>query len=820
MTLPIEQVLPEVMAQLAFQRNVIVIAPPGSGKTTAVPLALLNAPWLGQQRIIMLEPRRIAARNAAIFMASLLGEKVGQTVGYRVKLDVAVSKQTRIEVVTEGILTRMLQNDAALDGVGAIIFDEYHERHLHSDLALALTLQSQSLLRDDLRLIVMSATLDAEPVAQLMGDVALVRSEGKSYPVQINYLDKMSTLPIEQVVARTTYEAMQAHDGDALVFLPGVAEIERVRSLLLAMALPQHWMICPLYGTLTTAGQQRALQPADVGQRKIILSTSLAESSVTIAGVRIVIDSGLSRVPQFSARTAMSKLVTVPVSVASADQRSGRAGREAPGVSYRCWTEEYHRQLNSQTAPEMSATDLVPLALELAIWGASPEELQWLTPPPQANYEQALTMLEQLQAITRHHQQVKVTDHGRALATIGVHPRLAHLIVRATERQYAAEACLLVAMLSERSLGGRQRDVRVQLRELFEEQYAAQRQRVERQAQQWAPHKIDDWRRIATSCEAACGWLLALAFPDRIGQRRPDGRYLLSSGRGATLPRADSLATAPYVVAVELEDDAVDSRIRSAVAFEEQELLTYCHPMLSTHSLVKWDERTQSVRALKQLKLGALVLQQTVEECPDEQQLTTVVVEAIRASRLTLLPWTKQARQLQQRCMFIAPYDDSFPKMDDESLLDTLAQWVTPFVVGKRSKSELANLNMVHVLETQLSWSQKQQLEQWLPTHIVVPSGSRVPIDYTNPHHPVLAVRLQEMFGLAQTPTIMGGRLPLTLHLLSPAHRPVQVTQDLASFWRDTYFEVRKDLKGRYPKHVWPDNPLEAAPTNRAQRKR
>ncbi|REE94518.1 ATP-dependent helicase HrpB [Paenibacillus taihuensis] len=831
--LPIDALLPELQQVLAERSSAVLVASPGAGKTTRVPLALLGAPWLAGKRILMLEPRRLAARSAARYMAASLGEQVGGTVGYRVRMDTKVGPSTVIEVITEGVLTRMLQADPALEGVGIVIFDEFHERHLHGDLGLALCLQSQSVLRDDLRLLVMSATLEAEPVAELLGGAPLLVSEGQAYPVETNYAAKPVSGRIEDAVARTALEAVQRHEGDALVFLQGAAEIHRVAGLLRASAaLPAATEVIPLYGALSPEAQDRAVASASPGERKIVLATTIAESSVTVRGVRIVVDSGLSRVPRFSPRTGMARLETVPVSVASADQRRGRAGREAPGVCYRLWTEQEHRQLQPQSEPELLGADLAPLALELAIWGiADPfEELAWLTKPPAAAYAQAEELLRELGALDA---QGKPTAHGKMMAELGMHPRLAHMVLEAKPLGQGEAACELAALLGDRDLLRQTRsiDMRLRVEALRGRGYSAAGEQPDPAAVKRLTAEAREWMRAAgitpqprgqasaaMSADAdATGLLLALAYPDRIAQRRGDIRFLLRSGRGAAVQELQPLSSAPYLATAELEDSGTDSRILLAAPITLAELERHYADQIIDEADVRWDRGAGAVRARRKLRLGALTLKETQLENADSELVMQALFTGIAELGLDMLPWTKQARQLQARIALMHTHNTSWPDVSEEALLSSLPDWLGPYVGGMRSRNDLSRLNMAQIMESLLSWQERSQLDEEVPTHMTVPSGSRIPVDYSDPAAPVLAVRLQELFGLQRTPRIAGGKLPITIHLLSPAHRPVQVTQDLANFWQNTYFEVKKDLKGRYPKHYWPDNPLEAAPTNRAK---
>ncbi|WP_028549765.1 ATP-dependent helicase HrpB [Paenibacillus sp. UNC451MF] len=834
--LPIDPVLPKLKETLRSCSNAVLVAPPGAGKTTRIPLALLDEPWLSGRKILMLEPRRLAAKSAARFMASALGEQVGNTVGYRVKLDTQVSAITRIEVVTEGVLTRMLQADPALEDVGIVIFDEFHERSLHADTGLALCLQSQSLLRDDIRILVMSATLDAEPVTKLLGNAPTIISEGRSFPVETRYWNRSTEGRIESSVVRCILNALANDPGDLLVFLPGEGEIRRVEAMLSEQAPETGYplRIAPLYGSLPQDAQDLAIAPSRPDERKIVLATSIAESSLTVEGVRIVIDAGLMRVPRFSPRTGMTRLETIPVSRASADQRRGRAGRTAPGVCYRLWTEQEDRNLHSRSAPEITEADLAPLALELAQWGVSdPSELCWLDPPPSAAFSQARELLMSLQALDING---SITEHGKSMADLGLHPRLAHMLLKAVKMQLGVLACELAALLNDRDIlrsdgTGRNADIRLRvealrksasanrIHELYHEGF-----RIDTAACRRINAEANQWKRALKLSHPpthedvdSCGILLALAYPDRIGQRRPNGRYLLQNGRGAAFSDTQLLASSAYLVAAELDDQSVESRIYLAAPVELSDIEQYIGDQLEEETWVGWDTTVQAVRARKRQRLGALVVKDAQLTHPDPDAALQALLEGISLEGLSILTWTKAARQLQQRICFMHQVDASWPDASEEALISTLGDWLAPHLYSLKSRSDLERLHLADILETWLSWDQRRELDTYAPTHIVVPSGSRIPIDYTDPASPLLAVRLQEMFGLTQTPRIGRGSVPLTLHLLSPAHRPVQVTKDLASFWSNAYFEIKKDLKGRYPKHYWPDNPLEAMPTNRTR---
>lgn len=826
MHLPIEDVLPSIAEALISQTSLVLVAPPGAGKTTRVPLALLTETWLGGRRIIVLEPRRLAARAAARYMAALLGEKVGETVGYRVRMDSCVGPNTRIEVITEGILTRMLQTDPALEDVGLVIFDEFHERSLHADLGLALCLESQAILREDLRIVVMSATLEAKPVAELLVDAPVIVSEGRAYPVATHYLQQPVEGRIEAAVTRCVLQALDENSGDILVFLPGAGEIRRVADSLSERSLNAAIKVAPLYGNLPQLAQDRAILPALPGERKIVLATSIAETSITVEGVNIVIDSGLMRVPRFSPRTGMTRLETVKVSQAAADQRRGRAGRLGPGVCYRLWTRGQQAGLDRSNTPEIMAADLAPLALELSAWGIDqPEKLRWMDVPPPAAYGQAQQLLAELGALDA---KGAITPQGRQMAKIGLHPRLAHMVLRAIPLGLGRLACELASIISERDiLRGGQADADLRLRVETLRQSEVNRQvtiAIDKGALQRIKAEVAYWRReFAISAGAEddlyqCGLLLAFAYPDRIAQLRSSGRFLLSNGRGAIMTQPQPLAQENYLVAAELDDQGADSRIFLAAPVDIGDLRQHFADQIISDTLVYWDSGSQAVRARRIEMLWALTLAEVPIAKPDSNEVLGALLQGIDAEGLKILPWSRAARQLRQRLEFMHTLDpDNWPDVSEHALATSLGQWLSPYLYGMTSREDLQRLNIADIFLAMLTWEQQRQLDEHAPTHITVPSGQRVPIDYTNPAAPVLAVRLQEMFGQTDTPVIGRGRVPLTVHLLSPAQRPVQVTRDLASFWRTTYYEVKKDLMGRYPKHYWPDDPLTAIATHRVR---
>ncbi|HEX8393740.1 MAG TPA: ATP-dependent helicase HrpB [Longimicrobium sp.] len=829
--LPIESVIPELREALRTAGAAVLQAPPGAGKTTRVPLALLAEPWLAGQRIVMLEPRRLAARAAARQMARMLGEEVGGTVGFRIKMETRAGPSTRIEVVTEGVLTRMLQSDPALEGVGLVIFDEFHERSLHADLGLALTLQSRAVLRDDLRLLVMSATLDGAPVARLLGDAPIITSAGRMHPVEVRYLGARGDERIEAAVSRAVRRAVDAVEGDVLVFLPGAAEIHRTQGMLADGGLPDGVRILPLYGNLPQPAQDEAIAPGRPGHRKIVLSTSIAETSLTIEGVRVVVDSGLMRVPRFAPRTGMTRLETVTVSRASSEQRCGRAGRLGPGVCYRLWDEHTQHALVPHGTPEILDADLAPLALELAAWGvADPAELAWLDAPPTAAFGQARELLAELGATDAAG---TITAHGRQMAALPLHPRLAHMLLRADALGLSALACDLAALLGERDVFRRgehpaDADVRLRLEALRDLQAGRRARTHGGSVDEGALRRVmvesrELRRRLRTrggedDDGSAAGLLLAMAYPDRIGQRRGKaGRFLLRNGRGAALSERDPLAGAPWIVAAELDGQGRESRVYLAAAVEQAEIEREFAGQIVTDQEVAWDADARAVRPRRRVRLGALTLREVQITDADPDAVAAALLCGIAESGIGVLPWTAGARQLQHRMRFLHRHDATWPDVSDEALAATLNDWLAPYVYGMTRLDDLHRLDPPELLLGMVGWERRAALDALAPSHVEVPSGSRIPIDYGDPDAPVLAARLQELFGMMETPRIAGGRVPLTLHLLSPARRPVQVTRDLASFWKTGYFEVRKDLKGRYPKHFWPDNPLEAEATSRVR---
>ncbi|HEX6135427.1 MAG TPA: ATP-dependent helicase HrpB [Longimicrobiales bacterium] len=826
--LPIDGVLPALLTRLRAGTRVVLQAPPGAGKTTRVPLAVLAAGLVGSGRIVMLEPRRLAARAAAGYMARLLGEGVGETVGYRIRLDSRVGPDTRIEIVTEGVLTRMLQDDPSLEGIGMVIFDEFHERSIHADTALAFALQAQSLLRPDLRLLVMSATLDTAAVAAVLEGAPVVRSEGYAFDVETIHLDRRIDGRIESAVAARTLLAHERHDGDILVFLPGAAEIRRTAELLEAAALPAHTDVRRLFGDLPQDEQDRAIAPSPPGGRKIVLATSIAETSLTIEGVRVVVDSGLMRVPRFSPRTGMTRLETVRVSRAAADQRRGRAGRLGPGVCYRMWTEADHGALLEHRPPEILEADLAPLALQLAAWGVErPQELRWIDEPPAAAYAQARELLRELDALDRSG---GLTDHGRDMSRLAAHPRIAHMLLRSRALGCAGVAADIAALLAERDIlrahdGAADPDIRLRLPLLRQDAPPPHGHVIDRAALYRARREARHWRQrlhvrgTDGGTDECAAMLLAFAYPDRIAQQRgARGRFVLRSGIAAELDAANPLAGHELIVVAELGGSGRTTRVFLASAIDRDRVERYFESQIDAVTDVEYDIDADAVRAAHVRRLGAIVLDEQPARDVAPATIRHAVLDGVRRAGLDVLPWTDAVRDLRARLSFLHVLDPAtWPDVSDAALTATLDVWLAPWIDGSTRTRVLRRIDIGRALLGVAGSSARTELDRLAPTHLEVPSGSRVAIDYSDPTAPVLPVRLQEMFGAADTPRIGGGLVPLTLHLLSPARRPVQVTRDLASFWRTTYFDVRKDLRGRYPKHHWPDDPLQAEPTRRTR---
>lgn len=823
--LPVLDALPRLRTTLA-RGCAVLSAPPGSGKTTLVPLALLDETWLAGQRIVMLEPRRVAARAAAARMARLLGEPVGETVGYQVRFERRMSVRTRIEVVTEGLLARRLQADPELPGVGLLIFDEFHERSLDADLALALALDARANLRPELRVLVMSATLDIARVATLLGDAPVIESGGRQYEVDLRYAPPRADLDHGSAVAQTAIHALQQTEGDVLAFLPGAREIRSAQNLL-RERLTDRVGIYPLYGELGPREQDAALAPDPDGRRKLILATNIAQTSLTVEGVRTVVDGGLVRVARFDLGAGANRLDTERVSRASAEQRAGRAGRLGPGVCYRLWSREQQATLAPHDTPEILAVDLTRFALELAAWGvADPRTLNLLDPPPATAWTHARKLLHGLQAIDGGG---RITAHGRALVRLPTAPRRAHMLLRARAHGLGALACWVAALLDEREHGSA--DLADALERYLRGRGEPVAQRRVREAARQMLRLLDVDADAVPEPEAVSAAdvarVVAWAYPERIARRRPgvrdhrDMAYQCADGGEATLAQSDALSVREWLAiahwSVEGDGPARRSarRIRLACALDETQILRD-HPPVVTER-VFWDAQAQAVVAERQARIGALVVERKPLLTAVGETVAAAMCEGVRMLGLDALPWTETARQLRARVLSLRVWrpDEEWPDLGDEALLARIHDWLLPHLEGITRREHLARLDLAMILRQQLDHAQQQRLDRLAPTHLDVPTGSRIRLEYRPPEPPVLAVKLQEMFGCACTPAVNDGRVPVVLHLLSPAQRPVAVTQDLAGFWARAYADVRKDLRGRYPRHPWPDDPLAAAPTRR-----
>lgn len=832
--LPIEALLPEVLEALAGETRCILEAAPGAGKTTRVPLALLRAEWLGGKGILMLEPRRMAARNAARYMASLLGEKVGQTVGYRVRLDSRVSAATRITVVTEGVLTRMLQDDPELQGIGCLLFDEFHERSLNADLGLALALDCQQGLREDLRILIMSATLDSGPLLRLLqqdfsGKVPVLRSEGRVWPVATRYLPQpRADMPVETWVADAVRRALREESGSILVFLPGTGEIRKVEALLQDVRSDMVH-ICPLYGDLPTAEQDAAIAPVQSPMRKIVLATSIAETSLTIEGVRVVVDSGLARTVRFDAGTGMSRLVTERVSLASAEQRRGRAGRTGPGVCYRLWHQGDEAGMAAHARPEILDADMAPLCLELSVWGVgNPSSLRWLDEPPSEAVNQALPLLRSLEAIDAAG---RVTARGRAMARLPLHPRLAHMVLAAKAFGLGKAATLLAAMAGERDpLRLRDADIRPRLALLEHGQGAPAVFRIREAARQigrLADEAGEAVGEIGIPEEEHAGVLLALAYPDRIAQKRNRGSYRMANGRGGFLDEADPLSDEPVLAVGAVNGGSGNVRIWQAAPLSQETVAMLYRTQFTEMEEVLWDSREQAVAARKRVSFGAFIMEETPLRGRDASladRVAQAVLAGVRELGLACLPWTDE---LHQWCLRVALLravdgDDGWPDVSEEALVEGLEDWLAPFLQGISRRSQFSKIDLTASLHALLPWDRQRALDVMVPTHMSVPSGSFVRLTYEATAEgiiPVLAVKLQELFGMQESPVIAEGKVPVLVHLLSPAGRPLQITRDLKGFWKNGYPAVRAEMRGRYPKHPWPEDPLAALPTRLTNRR-
>jgi ATP-dependent helicase HrpB len=827
--LPIVDVLPQVIGALETGRSLVIQAPPGAGKSTRVPLELLEQPWAQGRRILMLEPRRLAARAVAARMASLLGEPVGRTVGVRMRLDTRVSAQTRLEVLTEGVLSGMLHDDPALEDVACVIFDEFHERSLQADLGLALCLDARQHLNESLRIVVMSATLEVEPVARLLeesdsrfGQTAIVRSEGRTHPVDVRYAARVADASLEPRViaercANAVRRALEETTGDVLVFLPGAGEIRRVQDLLEAHE-PAGVMLAPLFGDLSREEQDRAIAPAPAHSRKVVLATNIAETSLTIEGVRVVVDAGVARRARFDPVTGMSRLDTLRISRASADQRCGRAGRLAAGTCYRLWTQATQRTLEAHTPAEILEADLAPLALEMAGWNITdPRALRWLDAPPAGSLAQARDLLRQLGALDGEH---RITAHGRAMLRLRTHPRMAHMLLRARDLGLSSLAAGIAAVLTERLDAGaaaRDADLRKRL-DILKEGGGDRgaRERARRTAELFLRQLGERGSRTRSHDDDPVGTLIALAYPDRIARQKSAGRYVLSGGRGAVFTAPQSLARSEFLAIAELDAGEREALIRAAAPLSREALEDAFAGEIAMVDDIRWDARERAVLATCTRRLGELVIDSKPLRNPDARRVAAVLLQGIRETSLDVLPWTRELRVWQARVAFVRRLPSEaaagWPDVSDEGLAARLDDWLAPWIEGMSRIDHLARLDLRAALESLLEWRLRERLDALAPLTVQVPSGSHIRIDYLDPETPSLPVRLQEVFGLRSTPRIGGGAVALVMKLLSPAQRPVQVTRDLESFWSSGYAEVRRELKGRYPKHYWPEDPLQAQP--------
>ncbi len=807
--LPIDAVLAELAAALARGNTAVLVAPPGAGKTTRVPLALLDEAWVGDRTIIMLEPRRIAARASAERMAQTLGERVGDTVGYRVRFGSKISRKTRIEVVTEGIFTRQLLDDPELTGIAAVIFDEFHERSLDADMGLALARDAQQGLREDLRILVMSATIDGARVASLLGDAPVIASEGRAFPVETRYLGRKPDVPLERQMAEAIAMALRADPGSVLAFLPGAAEIRRTQTMLAERISDASIEIVPLFGALDAGVQDRAIQPAPKGMRKVVLATSIAETSLTIEGVRIVVDSGVARVPRYEPDIGLTRLETVRASRAAVDQRRGRAGRTEPGICYRLWDAPQTASLPAYTQPEILSADLSTLVLDLAQWGVSdPAALSFLDYPPGPAWSEACALLRELGALDADG---RITDEGQALRALALPPRLARMIVDAIRLGAGAEAAEIAAVLTERGLGGDGADLDRRL-EGFRRDRSQRANAARQMAQRWVSSSSQAEATLST------GALLALAFPDRVAKNRGNGSFVLANGRGASIDAASGLTRAPYLAVAELTGTAANARILLAAPITQFEIEMRFAELIDSRDDVSFDRTAMALRGRRQKRLHAITLADAPIAIMPTAETARVLADGLVAAGIERLPWSKALEQWRGRVMFLrAAEGEVWPDLSNAALAESRVQWLLPALFDKTSLKDISTGELSDALMAQLPWEQRARLEREAPTHYEAPTGTQVAIDYEAEQGPTIAIRLQELFGLTAHPSLAKGRVPLVLELLSPAHRPVQVTRDLPGFWRGSYAAVRSDLRGRYPRHPWPEDPASAPPTRRVK---
>ncbi len=811
--LPIDAILADLAASLRARPNAVLVAPPGAGKTTRVPLALLGEPWVSSGKLIVLEPRRLAARAAAARMASLLGEDVGETVGLRVRLGSRIGPKTRIEVVTEGVFARMILDDPALAGVSGVLFDEFHERSLDADLGLALALDAQAGLREDLRILAMSATLDGARVAALMGDCPVLRSEGRAFPVETRHVPRDTARRLEDEVSDLVRRVLAEETGSVLVFLPGQGEIRRVAERLAERVRDPGVDIVPLYGAMERGEQDRAVSPAPPGRRKVVLATSIAETSITIEGVRVVVDSGLARVPRYEPDIGLTRLETVRVSRASADQRRGRAGRTAPGVCYRMWEEAATGALRPFPEPEILAADLGPLLLDCAAWGvADPSRLPFLDAPPPAAVTEARALLVSLGALDAAG---RITDAGRQLQKLPLPPRLARMVLEAGRSGAAGLAADIAAVIVERGLGGDGTDITERV-ERFRRDRSRRAQDMARLARGWAAQAAAS---PGTAAPDEAGRIVALAFPDRIARARgKPGDFVLANGRGASLDPADRLAREPLLAVAEIAGGAASARILLAAALPPPEFEAAFADRIVTADEVAFDRATGALKGRRVRRYGSLVLAETPIPVAPGEDAARALAGAVAALGVAVLPWSRQAAQWRDRVMFLRRAEgEIWPDVSDAALAATAGDWLAPHLEDVTSLARIGPERLERALAALLPWELARRLEAEAPTHFEAPTGSRLPVDYGAPDGPSVSVRVQELFGLSAHPALAGGRVPLVLNLLSPAHRPIQITRDLPGFWRGSWADVRKDMKARYPKHPWPEDPAAAQATTRAK---
>jgi ATP-dependent helicase HrpB len=813
--LPIDAVLDELARTLTANNAAVLVAPPGAGKTTRVPLALLDAPWLNDKKIIMLEPRRIAARASAERMARTLGERAGETVGYRVRFGSKISRATRIEVVTEGIFSRQILDDPELSGVAAVLFDEFHERSLDADLGLALARDAQTGLREDLRILVMSATLDGARVGKLLGDAPVVASEGRAFPVETRYLGRKADAPIERQMADAIAVALRADPGSVLAFLPGAAEIRRTQNFLSERVHDASVEIVPLFGALDAAVQDRAIAPAPKGSRKVVLATSIAETSLTIEGVRIVVDSGLARVPRYEPDIGLTRLETVRASRAAVDQRRGRAGRTEPGVCYRLWDEPQTASLAAYTQPEILSADLSSLVLDLAQWGVrDPTTLAFLDPPPAPAWKEANSLLGELGALDSDG---RITAEGESLRALALPPRLARMIVDSHRLGAGEEAADIAAVLTERGLGGDSVDLDVRL-DQFRRDRSPRASSARSLAQRWAQQVASTEGPPAEDISPPTGIMLALAFPDRVARNRGNGSFVLANGRGAAVEQTSALARAPYIAVAELTGTAAQGRILLAAPIAQEDIETRFADQIEDREEISFDRNAMALRGRRKRTLHAITLSEAPIALSPSADTARIFAAGLMAAGFDKLPWSKSLKQWRDRVMFLRKAEgDSWPDLSDAALAADGENWLVPALYDKISLKELSPGDLSDALMALLPWELRARLEREAPTHFEAPTGTMLAIDYEAEQGPTIAVRLQELFGLNTHPSIAKGAVPLVLELLSPAQRPVQVTRDLPGFWRGSYAAVRSDLRGRYPRHPWPEDPATALPTRRVK---